>query len=166
MGDTRQLVARRLKRDPQAEHGPRVDRGRRQEDVAEGHERFLGLGGHEPRRLRLAEGAHELLLVRPSEIDVVLGQESPHEREAVGVETRGGQADDRVARPGRRPVEIPGALHDADAAAGEVERVGSMTPGCSAVSPPTSAQPASRQPAATPPTSSATFTGSSRPTAM
>ena len=41
----------------------------------------------------------------------------------------------------------------------------SMSPGCSAVSPPTSAQPASRQPAATPPTSSAMATGSSCPTA-
>ena len=42
----------------------------------------------------------------------------------------------------------------------------SISPGCSAVSPPTSAQPASRQPAATEPTSSATHSGTTCPTAM
>ena len=65
-----------------------------------------------------------------------------------------GQADDRVARPDRRAVDDVGALDDADAAPRQVELVGSISPGCSAVSPPIRAHPASRQPAATEPTSS------------
>jgi hypothetical protein len=44
-------------------------------------------------------------------------------------------------------------------------RPASRVPGCSAVSPPSSAHPALRQPSATPATISATSSGTSRPTA-
>ena len=43
---------------------------------------------------------------------------------------------------------------------------GSITPGCSAVSPPSSAQPAWTQPSAMPETISATFSGTTLPMAM
>ena len=43
---------------------------------------------------------------------------------------------------------------------------GAMTPGCSAVSPPISAQPASRQPSVTPATTAPMRAGSTFPVAM
>ena len=76
-----------------------------------------------------------------------LASSDADEREAVGVEPGRRQADDRVAGPRRGAVDQLVALDDADAEAGEVERRSAPSgPGCSAVSPPTSAQPASRQP--------------------
>ena len=87
-------------------------------------------------------------------------QQRPHERVAVGVEPRRRDPDEDVAglarAPGRRgrarstmPTQKPARSNSS----------GAIRPGCSAVSPPTRAQPASSQPSAMPPTSSATSRG-------
>ena len=81
-----------------------------------------GLGGDGRSGRVRSQRQQQLLLVRPSEIEVPLGEEAPDERKAVGVESARGQADDRVAGPGGGPVDQPVPLDDADAAAGEVER--------------------------------------------
>ena len=74
-------------------------------------------------RSDVAERPAELLLVRPPEVEVPLRDQGAHEREAVGVESGGGQSEDRVTGTYRAPVDQRLALHDADARPGEVERV-------------------------------------------
>ena len=85
---------------------------------------------------------------------------------AVGAQTRRGQADQHVAlghplgteraRPRSTTPTAKPAMSRSSAA---------MAPGCSAVSPPSRAQPAWRQPSATPATSCSSWSGSRRPTA-
>ena len=133
-----------------------VDARRRQEHLAERRQRVLGLRADRVgRRLASPSVSDELLLVRPGEVEVPLGDQRADQRVAVRVEPgrrRGRRSRRRRARPCRRgrssrsttPTQNPARSNSP----------GSIRPGCSAVSPPTSAQPASRQPSATPPTSS------------
>ena len=107
-----------------------VDPGRRQEDLAEGHQRLARGGAQGRARRRVRRGsATEALLVRLGEVEVVLGKQRPDEREAVGVEAARRQADDDVA--GREPgaIDQPVALDDPGARAGEVELARVEQPG-------------------------------------
>ena len=65
------------------------------------------------------------------------------------MEPRRWDADDRVARSRRGPSRSRSRSTTPTQQPARSNDVGSIRPGCSAVSPPTSAQPASRQPAAT-----------------
>ena len=158
--------AGRPDRGPRRQDRLRVDPGRRQEDLAERRHRLVrgGGDGSRPSPRRRATGAAAPGTARRGR--------GPTARAAPGparTRSRAGRttARPRIASPAshRRPVDDVGPLDDADAAARQVELVGPSGPGCSAVSPPTSAQPASRQPAAIEPTSSATASGTTRPTA-
>ena len=72
---------------------------------------------------------------------------------------RRGRGRRRPARSSLPSIDLR-PVHDADAEAGEVVVVRRpSTPGCSAISPPTSAQPACRQPSAMPATIAATRVG-------
>ena len=156
----------RVEGGPQVEDRRGVDPGRRQEDLAEGHQRLARGGPQCFARGPFAEGPQQALLVWLGQVEVVFGEERTDERVAVGVEAAGEQAEHGIAGPRRGSIDQPVALDDPGAAAGQVEGARVHQAGCSAVSPPISAQRASRQPSATEPTSSATLAGSSRPTAM
>ena len=108
---------------PQTEDHAGVDAGGRQQDLAQGGQRALGLGGHADIGLRIAERAPEPLLVGLGQVEVVFGDQRADEREPVGVEARRGQADDRVPGPDGAAVDDPVAFDGPDAEAGEVERV-------------------------------------------
>ena len=110
-------------RGPGGQHGPRVDPGRGQEDLAQRGHRLVGRRRHGRVRLGVAERSPQPRLVRLGEVQVPLRDERPDEREAVGVQPGGGQADDRVTRPDRAAVDDVGPLDDADAAPGQVELV-------------------------------------------
>ena len=92
------------------------------------------------------------------------GQDLAGQAEAVGVQARGGEPEQHVAGGDPVGAEQPVALHHPDGEPGQVVGVGAIAPGCSAVSPPSRAQRASRQPSA-PATMAATRSGSTRPTA-
>ena len=144
---------------------PGVDPGRRQQDLAERRHRLVAAPPPAPRpsrRRRASAGAapgtaaprsrsHCAISARTSEKPLAWSPDAARPRMT-------SPARDRACRRSRRrrsttPMQQPARSNSS----------ASIRPGCSAVSPPTSAQPASRQPAATPPTSSATPTGSSRP---
>ena len=100
-----------------------VDPGRRQEHLAEGQRRrgSPAPGASSP----AAEDPAEQLRVRPRRAPGSCSATiRAHERVAVGVQPGRGEADERVAGPGRGAVEQPVALDDADAEAGQVELVG------------------------------------------
>ena len=125
-GDVRHaadVVARGHQRLADRQHVPGIDPGRRQQHLAEGRELVGGLRRQQPVRRRVAQHPPEQHLVRPAQVEIVLRDERPHERVAVGVEARRGEPDDRVAGLRRRPVEQAVALGDADAEAGEIELV-------------------------------------------
>ena len=122
VGDAVQVVPGLDERGAQAEHRSGVDPGGREEHLAERGEGMLRLGPDRAGRRVRPQAAMELLLVRPQQVQVPLGDERADEREAVRVEAVRGQADDRVAGSGRRAIDHPVALDDADAAAGHVER--------------------------------------------
>ncbi len=123
MGDAAELRSGRVKCVAEAEDRRGVDPRRSQEDVAERRQGVSGLGRDDLVAIGVAEGSDELLLVGTVQVEIVLGDEGPDEREPVGVQSRRGDADDRIAGPGGRPVEQARSLDDADAAAGQVERV-------------------------------------------
>ena len=95
-----------------------------EEDLAERGHRVVRLRLEQRLRLGVAQHPAQDRLVRRVEVEVVLGDERPDEREAVRVEAGRGEADDGVARLRRRPVEEPVALPDPDAEPREVELVG------------------------------------------
>ena len=101
---------------------------------------------------RVPSVSMQLLLVGPGEVEVPARRSGERTSEKpFAWSPLDGEADDRVAGPRRGAVDQLVALDDADAAARRGRTSpGSIRPGCSAVSPPTRAQPASRQPAATP----------------
>ena len=129
VGDPAKVVAGGPERRPHGEDVPGVDPRRGQEHVADGRERVVRLGRQGRVAPGVAERPGELLLVRPLERDVPLGEERADEREAVRVEPGRRQAEDHVPGRGRRPVEDVRALHDPDARPGEIERARLHEPG-------------------------------------
>ena len=90
----------------------------------------------------------------------------PDEGVPVGVQARRRHRDHDVARHHPLGPEQLVGLDHPGARTGDVVLVRGEQPGCSAVSPPTSAAPASRQPSATPETMAAIRSGTTRPQAM
>ena len=89
---------------------------------------MLRLRAHQDVAGCVAERPAEDLLVRGRQVEIVLGKERPHQREAVRVQAARAEANDRVARLDRGSVDQLVALDDADAAAREVERLGLHEP--------------------------------------
>ena len=110
-----------------------------------------------PRRRRARPGC------RPASTPAALEQLAD-QREAVGVRAAGGQRDDRVAGlDSARRTPARAAPTGATQKPARSKSSGRIMSGCSAVSPPSRAQPAWRQPSAMPSTSSAIASGSILP---
>ena len=90
---------------------------------------MAGLARQQARRDPFAEGPQQAFLVGATKIEVVRRDQGPDEREAVGVETGGGDPDDGIARPDVAAVDDPVALDGPDAEPGHVERAGVHQPG-------------------------------------
>ena len=96
-----------------------IDRGRGEQDLTQRRAgRHVAAGRYAIAGHRIAGGRK-----RRVESELMLGHERPHEREAVGVQAVGGDADERVAglHAGGAPQLV--AAGDADREAGQVERV-------------------------------------------
>ena len=101
------------------------------------------------RRRRVAEGPAELLLVRPARSRSCSATSERTSEKPFAWSPLDGRPDDRVARPTRPPSISSVRSTTPMQKPARSNSPGSISPGCSAVSPPTRAQPASRQPSAT-----------------
>ena len=132
-------------RRPDREQGPRVDPGRRQQDVGERRRRRA-----RPRRTRPARGA----AARPRTAPPGRARRPPRAGARARSRCCGGPTTARPTSTSPAPTARPSSRSSRSTTPTQVaarsRSSGRITPGCSAVSPPSRAQPASRQPAATP----------------
>ena len=85
---------------------------------------MLWLAGHGGIPTGVTEAPLQDLLVWRGEVQIVLGDQCPDEREPVRVEAARTQTHDRVARLDSPPVDQLVPLHDPHTAAGKIEHLG------------------------------------------
>ena len=157
VGDAAQVVAGREERRRQGEDRAGVDPRRRQQHLAERRQGVLRLRAASPRPSRPRPSVRvSCSWYGRSSGRSQRASEAADEREAVRVEPGRRRARRSRRRPAPRCRRSAGRRSTMPRhSPARSNALGSIRPGCSAVSPPTSAQPASRQPAATPATSPA-----------
>ena len=98
VGDAAQVVAGGAEGTAGVQHAPGIDACRCQQHLADALHDDPRLRREGRVTTRVAERHRQLHLVRPIQRDGELGEERAHEREPVGVQAGGRQAEDQVAR--------------------------------------------------------------------